>query len=116
MTNRRGLFNNVLAFGALQALASSPGVARAVTALFNVRDAQEINPDFDAESYELWSGFLGHTADPVVPGRGLTRGGNSHPETAMSSRFSCTTTPRGSRMRPNLMRPHSFRRGMSASA
>jgi len=75
VTDRRGLLKDVFAFGALQGLIASPAAARGVAALFDKDSAQEINPDFDREAYNFWSGFLGNVADPVVLARGQSRGG-----------------------------------------
>ena len=75
MTNRRDLLKNVLTFGALQGLMASPAVARGASALLDENSAQEINPDFDAEAYNFWSGFLSNVAEPVVPLKGQSRGG-----------------------------------------
>jgi len=75
MTDRRDLLKNVLTFGAIQGLMASPAAARGVAALFDEGSAQEINPDFDAEAYNFWSGFLGNVAEPVVASKGQSRGG-----------------------------------------
>src|SRR5208337_4770680 len=75
VTDRRGLFKNVFTFGALQGLIASPAAARGVAALFDKDNAREINPDFDPEAYNFWSGFLGNVADPVVLAKGQSRGG-----------------------------------------
>ena len=75
MADRRDLLKNVLTFGALQGLIASPATARGVSALLDEESAQEINPDFDAEAYNFWSGFLGNVAEPLVAPKGQSRGG-----------------------------------------
>jgi len=75
MTHRRDLLKNVLTFSALQGLMASPAAARGMAALLDEDSAQQINPDFDAEAYKFWSGFLGNVAEPVVSPKGQSRGG-----------------------------------------
>ena len=74
MTHRRDLLKNIFAFGTLQGLAASPVSARAFTSIFDEGSAQAINPDFDPEAYDFWSGFLGNVASPIIPAKGQSRG------------------------------------------
>jgi hypothetical protein len=71
---RRQFFKDMLAMGALQALAGSPAAARSMSALLDQSNAHDINPDFDAKAFKFWSGFLAFNSDPIVHSAGQTRG------------------------------------------
>jgi hypothetical protein len=43
-------------------------------ALLDLQAAQELNPDFDAKSYDFWSGFASQTGKSAVLGAGQVRG------------------------------------------
>ncbi len=74
---RRDFLKNVFAFGALQGLVSSHATAAEFAELFDADNAQAINPDFDREAYDFWSGFLNNVADPVISATDKSRG--KHP-------------------------------------
>src|ERR1039457_5080326 len=71
---RRNFFKQLLAAGTLQGLIASPGFGRA-GALLHQDMAKDINPDFDAQAYSLWSDYLSSSAQPSVGANGQSRGG-----------------------------------------
>lgn len=75
MPNRRREFlKDMFAFGALQGLAGSHPAAAEITELFDPNGALAMNPDFDREAYNFWSGFLDNVAAPVVSATDKSRG------------------------------------------
>ena len=73
---RRDFLKELLAAGALPGLLVRPG---AIYGLFDAQSAQQVNPDFDRESYNFWSGFTATNGQPAVLGQGQTRGVKSTP-------------------------------------
>jgi hypothetical protein len=73
-SSRRDFVKELLAAGTLPGLIVSPGVGRAMAALLNEDDAQNINQDLDAKAYRFWSDFLSSDAEPVVGANGPRRG------------------------------------------
>src|SRR5580692_8393243 len=69
---RRDFLKQMAIAGALPAAVS---LVSPFSLFANQAAAQVLNPDFDQESYEFWSGFLGKSSQPVVPSAGQTRGG-----------------------------------------
>jgi len=67
---RRDFLKQLLATGALPGL-FAPG---AFGALLDPQTAQEVNPDFDAQSYAFWSGFTARNGQSAIVGAGQTRG------------------------------------------
>jgi hypothetical protein len=76
MNNRRDFFKHVFALGALQGLAAWPGAGAPLSSFLDQNTAQQMNPDFDRESYDFWSGFLDprKIADPVITAAAQSRG------------------------------------------
>ncbi|MGA7928087.1 MAG: hypothetical protein WCA20_19120 [Candidatus Sulfotelmatobacter sp.] len=76
---RRDFLKELLTAGALQSFIASPGAARAMGALFDQDNTQNINPDFDPKAYSFWSNFLSSDAEPIVGANGQRRGGSTRP-------------------------------------
>jgi len=75
-SQRRDFVKQLLAAGALPGLFARP---EALGVLLDAATAQEANPDFDAESYNFWSGFTDKSGRPATLGGVLTRGaGGDH--------------------------------------
>ncbi len=68
---RRDFFKQFFAAGALPMLFAAPG---AFAAMLDPQAAQQANPDFDAQSYNFWSGFTAKSGRSAVIGTGQTRG------------------------------------------
>ena len=69
---RRNFLKQLLAAGALPGLLGVPG---ALGAALDAQAAQQMNPDFDAGSYDFWSGFASKTGQSAILGSaGQTRG------------------------------------------
>lgn len=68
---RRRFLKQLFAAGALPAFLASPG---AFAALLDPQTAQQVNPDFDVQSYNFWSGFTARNGRSAVVGTGQTRG------------------------------------------
>jgi len=68
---RRDFLKQLLAAGALPGLLARPG---GLGALLDLQALQEANPDFDAQSYDFWSGFTSQTGKSAVVGVGTMRG------------------------------------------
>lgn len=68
---RRDFLKQLLAAGALPGLLARPGE---LGALLDPRALQELNPDFDTQSYDFWSGFTAQTGKPAVLSLGQVRG------------------------------------------
>jgi hypothetical protein len=78
---RRDLLRSLLALGGGGSLASSPAFGAGLFSLLGgaagpqaAAAAQAANPDFDQQSFDFWSGFLDHSASPVVVGQAQSRG------------------------------------------
>jgi len=84
--HRRDFFRNLLTFGALQAFAGGAVGARGLSSLFDEEAAQALNPDFDAKSYDFWSGFLDTDAKPITHAS-QARGGPRGPDDDVSPLF-----------------------------
>jgi hypothetical protein len=74
---RRDLLKGLVALGALRELTASAALAGTLKSLSGQAVAQAVNPDFDRESYNFWSGFLDRVADPIVPVKGQSRGNHT---------------------------------------
>lgn len=70
MSSRRHFLKDLAVLGVFPGVAT-PAFAKAFPAFLDKDMAQEINPDFDAESYDFWSGFLSKVSYPVVLQRGV---------------------------------------------
>lgn len=68
---RRDFLKQLMAAGALPAVFGRPDV---LGVLLDPQAAKQVNPDFDAEAYDFWSGFTAKTGRPAVTGLGQTRG------------------------------------------
>lgn len=68
---RRDFLKQFIAAGALPGLFARPG---AFGALLDPQTAQKSNPDFDAQSYDFWSGFTAKNGKSAILGAGQTRG------------------------------------------
>jgi len=73
---RRDFLKELFAAGAMPALFARPG---AFGALLDPQAAQHINPDFDAQAYDFWSGFTANNGQPAIVGHGQTRGAKTVP-------------------------------------
>jgi hypothetical protein len=73
---RRDFLKELFAAGALPGLIARPG---AFGALLDPQAVQQVNPDFDPEAYNFWSGFNANNGRPVIVGAGQTRGGKTVP-------------------------------------
>jgi len=68
---RRDFLKQFIAAGALPGLFARPG---AFGTLLDPQAAQQANPDFDAQSYNFWSGFTAKNGKSAILGAGQTRG------------------------------------------
>jgi len=68
---RRDFLKQLIAAGALPGLFAQPGV---FGALLDPQTAQQVNPDFDPQAYNFWSGFAAKTGQSAIVGTGQTRG------------------------------------------
>jgi hypothetical protein len=73
-SRRRDFLSQLLAAGAFPGLFARPG---AFALLLDPQTAQQVNPDFDAQSYNFWSGFTAKSGRSAVLGTGQTRGAGS---------------------------------------
>ena len=73
---RRDFLKELLAAGALPGLVIRPG---ALGVLLDPQAAQRVNPDFDAQAYNFWSGFTANDGRPAIVGAGQTRGAKTVP-------------------------------------
>ncbi len=77
---RRDFFKDLLAIGAVQGFGASPAAARVMAGLADPSSVQDINPDYDAKTYDFWSDFLSSDAEPIVhPTRGRGDESNVQP-------------------------------------
>lgn len=74
---RRDFFKQLLAAGAMPGVFASSAFGRGIPEWFDQSAARVINPDFDAQAYDFWSGFLSKDAEPVAKPSEPTRGGGS---------------------------------------
>lgn len=68
---RRNFLKQLLAAGVVPGLFGAPG---AFGADLDPQAAREVNPDFDAGSYDFWSGFTAKSGQSAIVGTGQTRG------------------------------------------
>jgi hypothetical protein len=73
---RRDFLKELFAAGALPGLIARPG---AFGSLLDPQAVQQVNPDFDPEAYNFWSGFTANNGRPVIVGAGQTRGAKTVP-------------------------------------
>ena len=91
-SRRRDFLKQLFAAGALPGLFARPG---AFAVLLDPQTAQQVNPDFDAQSYNFWSGFTAKNG--TLGHRGNRANARRRRQTIPSPSF-CITDPTDSRM------------------
>jgi hypothetical protein len=70
-SQRRDFLKQLFAAGALPGFFAGPA---AFAALLDPQTARQVNPDFDPQAYNFWSGFSSKTGQSAIVGAGQTRG------------------------------------------